>query len=53
MKSFEIPSLDSMLTGDTVRYPYTRLFEEEEDQVSVVMHTSGTTGIPLEEHTVY
>ncbi|OJJ56735.1 hypothetical protein ASPSYDRAFT_1182446 [Aspergillus sydowii CBS 593.65] len=46
MNIFEIPSLDSMLAGEAQHYPYTKSFEEEEDQVSVVMHTSGTTGLP-------
>ncbi len=52
MNIFEIPSLDSMLAGDAQHYPYTKSFEEEEDQVSVVMHTSGTTGTALEEHMI-
>lgn len=33
---FEIPSLDSMLAGEAQHYPYTKSFEEEEDQVLFV-----------------
>lgn len=46
MKAFEVPSWDYMLAGETQHYPHTKSFDEEEDRVTLVMHTSGTTGLP-------
>ncbi|KAL2004119.1 hypothetical protein VTN02DRAFT_6583 [Thermoascus thermophilus] len=46
LELLEVPSLDEMLEGETSVYPYTKTFEEAEDEVSFIIHSSGTTGMP-------
>jgi acyl-coenzyme A synthetase/AMP-(fatty) acid ligase len=40
----EIPSLSDMMAGETIAYPYETTFEEQENKVSFIIHSSGTTG---------
>jgi len=44
LEILEIPSLAEMLESETGMYPYNKTFEEAEDEVSVIIHSSGTTG---------
>ncbi|KAH8652129.1 hypothetical protein BX600DRAFT_386479 [Xylariales sp. PMI_506] len=47
MKAIEVDSLESWLVGhDVPHVPYTKTFEEAEWDPVVVLHTSGSTGIP-------
>lgn len=44
LQALEIPSLQEMLTGDTEVYPCEKTFEEAENEVCFIIHSSGTTG---------
>ncbi|KAJ5818350.1 hypothetical protein N7474_003941 [Penicillium riverlandense] len=44
---FEVPSLTAMLAeGDFGSYPFPKTFAEAEDDTAVIIHSSGTTGLP-------
>ena len=43
---FEIPTLESLLDEQYPHYPFDKAFEESKSEPLVVIHTSGTTGIP-------
>lgn len=48
MKHFVIPELDDLLSKEKVpHWPYTKTFEEAELDPYVILHTSGTTGLPV------
>ncbi|KAJ9194745.1 hypothetical protein DTO164E3_7166 [Paecilomyces variotii] len=46
LEVIEIPSLAEMLASETQHYPYDRTYEEAEDEPCLIIHSSGTTGIP-------
>lgn len=47
MKYQTIPELDSILAADPIeRYPYNKTFEEAKNDPYLVLHTSGSTGLP-------
>lgn len=52
LEILEIPSLDEMLESETSLYPYNKTFEEAEDEVSFIIHSSGTTGASGHPHSV-
>ncbi|TRX87850.1 hypothetical protein FHL15_011268 [Xylaria flabelliformis] len=41
-----IPSFDEMVTSSPGRYPFSKLFDECRDDPVVVLHSSGSTGLP-------
>lgn len=41
----EMPSLREMLEGQAPPYPFEKTFEAEEDNVALIIHSSGTTGM--------
>ncbi|KAJ6102213.1 hypothetical protein N7486_004640 [Penicillium sp. IBT 16267x] len=44
---FEVPSLKAMLAaGDVGSYPFPKTFAEAEDDTALIIHSSGTTGMP-------
>lgn len=48
MKHVVIPSLEELLNMDEVpHYPYDKTFDEAKNDPFVVLHTSGTTGMPV------
>jgi long-subunit acyl-CoA synthetase (AMP-forming) len=42
----DIPSVDELVSTIYPRYPYNRTFEDAKNEPLVVLHTSGTTGLP-------
>ncbi|KJZ72782.1 hypothetical protein HIM_07857 [Hirsutella minnesotensis 3608] len=46
MQLFEAPSADVWLNAEPQLFPYTKSFEEAQWDPMVVLHTSGSTGIP-------
>ena len=47
MKVIEIAELDALLCEETVApYPYTKSFEDAASDPFLVLHTSGSTGLP-------
>ncbi|KAL1969482.1 hypothetical protein VTN77DRAFT_8920 [Rasamsonia byssochlamydoides] len=46
----EIPSLSEMIEGQSPLYPYDKTYDEEEDKIAFVIHSSGTTGLPKPVH---
>ncbi|KAI9707979.1 MAG: hypothetical protein M1820_004398 [Bogoriella megaspora] len=47
MKHFIIPSLDEILDPEPVeRYPYDKTWDEAQRDPYLILHTSGTTGLP-------
>lgn len=47
MKHFLIPEVDELLApGTSVPYPFPKTFEQAENDPFLVLHTSGTTGLP-------
>lgn len=40
----EIPSLSEMMAVEIIAYPYETTFEEQENKISFIIHSSGTTG---------
>ncbi|RAL10259.1 putative NRPS-like enzyme [Aspergillus homomorphus CBS 101889] len=45
-KLFEVPSLVEFLETDSSPYPFEKTFKEAEDEVAIIIHSSGTTGMP-------
>ncbi|KAF2999116.1 putative secondary metabolism biosynthetic enzyme [Neopestalotiopsis sp. 37M] len=41
-----VPSFQTMLDSHPVRYPYEKSFEQARDEPIVVLHSSGSTGLP-------
>lgn len=41
----EMPSLWEMIEGQAPPYPFEKTYEEEEDNVALIIHSSGTTGM--------
>jgi acyl-coenzyme A synthetase/AMP-(fatty) acid ligase len=47
MPHFIVPELDELLTEDLVKiYPYTKTFDQAAQDPYLILHTSGTTGLP-------
>lgn len=46
MRLYQIPTLGELLDEDHAHYPFTKTFEQARDEPLVVLHTSGTTGLP-------
>ncbi|KAL3486767.1 hypothetical protein BJX62DRAFT_15724 [Aspergillus germanicus] len=46
MKSVAIPHFDEMISTEVAHVPYTKTFAEAEWDPFVVLHTSGSTGLP-------
>ncbi|KAJ5930540.1 acetyl-CoA synthetase-like protein [Penicillium verhagenii] len=46
MKSFAIAPLDEWVAAEVAPFPYTKSFAEAEWEPFVVLHTSGSTGLP-------
>lgn len=46
MRVLEIPSVEELLRTSYPSYPYTKTFSEARADPLVVLHTSGTTGLP-------
>ncbi|KAJ4363131.1 hypothetical protein N0V83_010251 [Neocucurbitaria cava] len=46
MKSFQIPSLEGLLSAQPDPYQYTKAFETSKHEPLIALHTSGTTGFP-------
>lgn len=46
LKLLAIPSLEDLLTKEYPHFPYTKTYEQAKDEPLVVLHTSGTTGLP-------
>lgn len=44
MHFWEIPTLDEMLRHPVERFPYTKQFEDAENEVAFIIHSSGSTG---------
>ncbi|KAI9368851.1 hypothetical protein BJX61DRAFT_550058 [Aspergillus egyptiacus] len=42
----EVPSTTELLDAETKPYPFTKSYDEMEDVVSFIIHSSGTTGMP-------
>ncbi|PWY86755.1 NRPS-like enzyme [Aspergillus heteromorphus CBS 117.55] len=43
---YEVPSLEDLLSTPAQPYPYNKTFTEAEDDVAIIIHSSGTTGMP-------
>ncbi|PWY76131.1 NRPS-like enzyme [Aspergillus sclerotioniger CBS 115572] len=43
---FEVPSIAELLDAKVEHYPYTKTYREAEDDVAIIIHSSGTTGMP-------
>jgi thioester reductase-like protein len=46
LQIFEIPTIDQMLATPAKHFPYTKTFEEAENDPIICCHTSGSTGAP-------
>ncbi|KAJ5670286.1 acetyl-CoA synthetase-like protein [Penicillium maclennaniae] len=48
LEIFQMPSLQKMLEDETGlrHYPFTRSYQDAEDDVACIIHSSGTTGMP-------
>lgn len=46
LKSVEVPSLEEMFEGKSQQYQYDEVFERAERNPVVILHSSGSTGIP-------
>ncbi|KAL3473530.1 hypothetical protein BJX99DRAFT_272294 [Aspergillus californicus] len=46
IRSLKVPTAEEMLDGTGVHYDLTRTYEEMEDKVAFMLHSSGTTGMP-------
>ncbi|PYI09236.1 NRPS-like enzyme [Aspergillus sclerotiicarbonarius CBS 121057] len=43
---YEVPSIAELLDAEVQHYPYTKSYSEAEDDVAIIIHSSGTTGMP-------
>ncbi|RAK78914.1 NRPS-like enzyme [Aspergillus fijiensis CBS 313.89] len=43
---FEVPSLSEFLESESSPYPFEKSYQEAEDEVAIIIHSSGTTGMP-------
>ncbi|KAJ5992188.1 NRPS-like enzyme [Penicillium sp. IBT 35674x] len=43
---FEIPSLKELLESNASPYPFEKSFQMAEDEIAIIIHSSGTTGMP-------
>jgi acyl-coenzyme A synthetase/AMP-(fatty) acid ligase len=46
LKVLKVPSIHDLLNGKTSPYPFTKTFEEAKHEPFLVLHTSGSTGMP-------
>ncbi|KAH8803696.1 hypothetical protein F5884DRAFT_904184 [Xylogone sp. PMI_703] len=46
VRILEIPTVEELLTNKYPNYPYNKTFEEARRDPLIVLHTSGTTGLP-------
>ncbi|KAJ6094742.1 hypothetical protein N7467_002255 [Penicillium canescens] len=46
LKTLVLPSWEDLMNGKTRYYPYTSTFSADVDNVILILHTSGTTGLP-------
>ncbi|KAJ9237119.1 putative nonribosomal peptide synthetase [Paecilomyces variotii] len=46
LQALEVPSLQEMLAGNATVYPFRKTYEEAENEVCYIIHSSGTTGMP-------
>jgi acyl-coenzyme A synthetase/AMP-(fatty) acid ligase len=46
MRTFAIPSLETLWTTKSQPYPFTKTFEQHNHEFFATLHTSGTTGFP-------
>lgn len=46
LRTYEVPSLETMTTIKFGHYPYNKTFEEAKKDVALFLHTSGSTGNP-------
>ncbi|CAO2652907.1 Nn.00g023180.m01.CDS01 [Neocucurbitaria sp. VM-36] len=46
MRTFQIPSLEDLLSAQPDQYQYTKTFESSKHEPLISLHTSGTTGFP-------
>ena len=46
MRVHQIPSLESLLDQEHPHYPFEKTFEQARSEPLIVLHTSGTTGLP-------
>lgn len=46
LKTYQVPSLQEMITKNTERYPYTKSWDTHKDELALIIHTSGSTGAP-------
>lgn len=46
LKMISVPSLTEMTTAKTEHYPYTKTWDEARKDVVLIVHTSGSTGVP-------
>lgn len=46
LRVLEIPTLEELLNTSYPHYPYEKSFDEAQKEPLVVLHTSGTTGLP-------
>lgn len=40
----EVPSIAELFSTTAQPYPYTKTYQEAEDDVAIIIHSSGTTG---------
>jgi acyl-coenzyme A synthetase/AMP-(fatty) acid ligase len=45
LKTLVLPSWEDLINGNTRYYPYTSNFSADVDNVILILHTSGTTGL--------
>lgn len=46
LHTFEIPSIDELLTNSYMHFPYNKTYEESKLEPLIALHSSGTTGLP-------
>jgi acyl-coenzyme A synthetase/AMP-(fatty) acid ligase len=46
MRTYQIPSLHTLLASSNRPYPFTKTFQEHKHEPFLTLHTSGTTGFP-------
>ena len=46
MRVHQIPSLEELFDQDHPHYPFNKTFEQARSEPLIVLHTSGTTGLP-------
>ncbi|KEF56727.1 uncharacterized protein A1O9_06917 [Exophiala aquamarina CBS 119918] len=46
VRFWQTPTLAEMLAGRTVPYPFSKTFDEAENDWAIIIHSSGSTGLP-------